>query len=149
MKPQDELLQRYREANAHDPARPDPALREKVLAEARTAAAQARETPGHTKPQAANDSAWRWRAFGGLAVLGLATLVVLQFDGGTPEEREIALGEAQAPSRAAAPAEAPAAAQGRVGARGVVCVGLPVALQQFVLRLHAKASRAWRRRSRA
>lgn len=110
MKPQDELLQRYRDANEHDPARPDSTLREKVLAQAR-AAAQDQPAPGSAKRSAANDPAWRWRAFGGLAVLGLATMVVLQFDRGPPEEREIALGETTAPPRASPPADAASAAR--------------------------------------
>lgn len=96
MKPEDDLLQRYQEANAHDTLRPDPGLREKVLAQAR-AAIEARPAPGAGRPPAANDTAWRWRALGGLAVLGLATLVVLQFDRGTPDERELALGQVPAP----------------------------------------------------
>lgn len=90
MKPDDPLLKRYEEANALDTARPDPALRDTVLAHAR-AAAEARRVPGAGRPRAANDGAWRWRALGGLAVLGLATLVVLQFDRGTTDERETAL----------------------------------------------------------
>lgn len=109
MKPDDDLLQRYREANEHDPTRPGPALRENVLAQARTAATQ-------TRP-AANDTAWRWRALGGLAVLGLATLGVLQFDRGEPEEREVALGEATAPARATMPEEAQATDQARDSVR--------------------------------
>lgn len=104
MKPDDPLLKRYEEANALDTARPDPALRDKVLAHAR-AAAEARRAPGAGRPRAANDGAWRWRALGGLAVLGLATLVVLQFDRGTEDEREVALSpRPMAPQREAASA---------------------------------------------
>ncbi|MDP3813105.1 MAG: ankyrin repeat domain-containing protein [Hydrogenophaga sp.] len=113
MKPDnDELLRRYHEANALDPARPDPSLRDLVLTHAR-AAAQTQRKPGTGRLSAANEAAWRWRAFGGLAVLGLATLVVLQFDRSTPEERKIALGETAAP-----PATAPArsAIEGREAA---------------------------------
>ena len=96
MTPGDDLLKRYQEANAHDTLRPAPALREKVLAQAR-AAASAQVAPAAGRPHAANDAAWRWRALGGLAVLGLATLVVLQFDRGPPEERGLALGDAASP----------------------------------------------------
>lgn len=99
MTPGDDLLKRYQEANAHDTLRPAPALREKVLARARAAAA-AQLAPAAGRPHAANDAAWRWRALGGLAVLGLATLVVLQFDRGSPEERGLALGDAAGPSAA-------------------------------------------------
>lgn len=112
MKPVDELLQRYREANALDPARPGPAVRENVLERARTAAQSVR-APDTERP-AANDSAWRWRALGGLAVLGLATLVVIQFDRGHPQEREVALGETHLPRRDSANADntrAPGVAQ--------------------------------------
>jgi hypothetical protein len=42
--PGDALLRRYQEANALDPARPSPALREAVLAQARAAAARSAST---------------------------------------------------------------------------------------------------------
>ncbi len=96
MKPDDPLLKRYHEASAHDPARPGPALRDNVLGHARAAAAT-RLVPGAGRPRAANESTWRWRALGGLAVLGLASLLVMQLDRGLPDERAIALGESAAP----------------------------------------------------
>ncbi|MFZ2826659.1 MAG: hypothetical protein WA007_13415, partial [Hydrogenophaga sp.] len=107
----DLLLQRYREANALDDARPGAALRDQVLAHA-LSVAQARTTAAPVvKPSAANDSVWTWKAFGGLAVLGLVGLLVLQFDRGTPEEREAALGTSvprpAAPPSPAASAPAP------------------------------------------
>jgi hypothetical protein len=114
----DLLLQRYAEANALDEARPGPGLREAVLAHARAqAAAHAQANPSFAEvtPQAAssrtaaNDSAWKLRALGSLAVLGLAGLLVLQFDRGRPDERELALGQ---PSASTAPApQAPARAE--------------------------------------
>ena len=124
MKPQDELLKRYHEANGHDPARPGAALRENVLAQARASAGK-HTAPGAGRPEAANETAWRWRALGGLAVLGLATLVVLQFDRGTPDERELALGHPPAsptapqatPPATASPAPAPATADPSTAAR--------------------------------
>jgi hypothetical protein len=93
-KPADDdlLLQRYREANALDDARPGAALRKQVLAHARSVAQARTPAAPVLKPGAANDSVWTWKAFGGLAVLGLVGLLVLQFDRGTPEEREAALG---------------------------------------------------------
>lgn len=120
--PDDALLKRYREANELDAARPGPALRENVLAHARAVAASRLETPPPTVRPAANDSTWTWRALGSLAVIGLIGLLVLQFDRGTPEEKELALGAgsappaketAAAPAAPAAPAEAaePATAQ--------------------------------------
>jgi hypothetical protein len=117
-RPDDELLRRYHEANAHDTLRPAPALRDAVLARAR-AAAQDRGAPGSGRPTAANDGAWRWRAFGGLAVLGLATLVVLQFDRGAPEERETALGQPPAPQAVPAAPAVPAPADTATAAREV------------------------------
>ena len=53
MTPGDDLLKRYQEANAHDTLRPAPALREKVLAQARAAAcgpAGASAPDGPTRP---------------------------------------------------------------------------------------------------
>jgi type IV secretory pathway VirB10-like protein len=102
MTPEAPLLERYREANALDPARPADRVRDNVLARARGAA---NSLPGEARPPVANDAFWRWRALGGLAVLGLATLVVLQFDRGTPEEREAVL--APAAPAATAPSAAP------------------------------------------
>ena len=54
--PGDALLRRYHEANALDPARPSPALREAVLAQARAAAAGQATTKIAVleAPQAAN-----------------------------------------------------------------------------------------------
>ncbi|WP_439520108.1 hypothetical protein [Hydrogenophaga sp.] len=100
---EDPLLERYREASALDPARPSIDVRENVLARARAAA---KAPPTEPRPVAANDAFWRWRAFGGLAVIGLATLVVLQFDRGTPEERDAVM--SPAPPRASAPSSTPA-----------------------------------------
>lgn len=90
--PDDPLLQRYHEANELDTARPSAALRDHVLAHARATAAARLDTPPTLPRTAANDSVWTWRAFGGLAVIGLVGLLVLQFDRGTPEEKELALG---------------------------------------------------------
>lgn len=118
----DLLLRRYAEANALDDARPSPAVREAVLAQARVqAAAHAQAlkataetpTPSATRP-AANDSAWTLRALGSLAVLGLVGLLVLQFDRGSPDERELALGRPSA-STAQEPA-APATARAEIEA---------------------------------
>ena len=114
--PDDRLLQRYHEANQLDAARPGQALRETVLAQARSvAASRAEAAVAPAARAAANDSVWTWRAFGSLAVIGLVGLLVLQFDRGSPEEKEAALGTgvsrpvAQSSGPAAAPT-APAAA---------------------------------------
>ncbi|HEX5738888.1 MAG TPA: hypothetical protein VFY22_10280 [Hydrogenophaga sp.] len=99
----DRLLQRYREANALDEARPSAGLRDAVLAQAR---AQLAKGPTHPPIQphrltAANDRTWTLRALGTLAVLGLVGLLVLQFDQGTPDEREVAFGAQCQPSTCA------------------------------------------------
>jgi RNA polymerase sigma factor (sigma-70 family) len=124
----DELVRRYHEASAQDPARPSPALRETVLAQARAAAARSASstgdaesspdktpewiannnplTPGSDQkssksPEAGNEqrpptppttAPWRLRAVASVAVLGLATLLFLQFERGTPDERELTSG---------------------------------------------------------
>lgn len=94
----DPLLQRYHEANALDAARPDPALRERVLAQARAQATlNAQSTAVRPTREAANDGAWKLRALGSLAVLGLVGLLALQFDRGSPEEREVVFGSAPRP----------------------------------------------------
>ena len=94
--PDDALLQRYREANELDTARPGAALRENVLAHARAAAASRTDAIRPEVRPAANDSAWAWRALGSVAVIGLVGLLVLQFDRGTPEEKELAMGTGSA-----------------------------------------------------
>jgi len=117
----DRLLQRYREANALDEERPAPGLRDAVLAQARAQANQNTRpiTFAQRPTAAANDRTWTLRALGTLAVLGLVGLLVLQFDQGTSDEREIAFGAPPSPSapsaaRAPAPADiasAPATAE--------------------------------------
>ena len=97
-RPNDPVLQRYREANAHDPARPSPALRDRVLAHARAMARESKAPEGGSHLQAANDGTWKLRALGSLAVLGLVGLLMLQFDRGTPEERTSAWGPSTQPS---------------------------------------------------
>ncbi len=106
----DPLRLRYQEANAHDPARPGDALRATVLAQAHAAAAASAKpaSPKATSESnlrrtahAANDSRWTWRAFGGLAVVGLAGLLFMQFERGDEDERDAALGapSVSAPAR--------------------------------------------------
>lgn len=117
----DQLLERYREANALDGERPAPGVRDAVLAQARAQSKQNthRITFGQRPATAANDRTWTLRALGTLAALGLVGLLVLQFDQGTSDEREIAFGAPPSPSvpgaaRAPAPADidsAPAAAE--------------------------------------
>lgn len=107
--PPDALLQRYQEANALDPARPGPALREAVLAHAKAHTHPATPPMPALPPHAANDAVWRWRALGSLAMVGLVGLLVMQFEQGSEEERSVALGTAPAPREAPLAAASPAA----------------------------------------
>lgn len=108
--PHDPLLQRYEEANAHDEARPNAALREAVLAHA-TTQITASGPPEKVQRPAANDRQWTWRALGSIAVLGLVGLLVMQFERGTPDEQHIALGNSsQQAERSVAAAGAKASA---------------------------------------
>ncbi|MDR7153077.1 hypothetical protein J2W49_005057 [Hydrogenophaga palleronii] len=112
----DRLLQRYLEANALDDARPAPRLRDAVLARAREQSTKS--TPHLSSPlrrtAAANDRTWTLRALGTLAALGLVGLLVLQFDQGTPDEREAAFGPPPLPS-APSVAQTPAPATEGIG----------------------------------
>lgn len=96
----DRLLQRYREANAMDEARPAPRVRDTVLARAREQSTKGTLPipPQQQRTDAANDRTWTLRALGTLAALGLVGLLVLQFDQGTPDEREVAFGPPPLPS---------------------------------------------------
>jgi hypothetical protein len=119
---QDELLARYREASKLDDARPGAQVRAAVLAHARSVAAapaqeidaaQGRLAGATGKPgqrEAGNHPNWRQQALGSLAVVGLVGLLFLQFERGTPEEREIALGGGSGPAVVPAPRPAPEAA---------------------------------------
>lgn len=88
---EDLLLQRYQEANALDSARPSAALRDAVMTHANLHA-PAPGTSVEPQKQAANDTPWKLRAMGSLAVVGLMGLLVMQFERGTPEEQKVALG---------------------------------------------------------
>ena len=100
----DPLLRRYREASALDDERPAPGLREAVLAQARAQATKDTHplTSSQRPTAAANDRTWTRRALGTLAVLGLVGLLMLQFDQGTPEERDIAFGSPPSPTEPSA-----------------------------------------------
>ncbi|HQD16938.1 MAG TPA: hypothetical protein PLY54_15940, partial [Ottowia sp.] len=54
----DELVRRYHEASAQDPARPSPALREAVLAQARSAAAHRVAASNGASPALENTPEW-------------------------------------------------------------------------------------------
>ena len=96
--PSDELLARYREACAADPRVPAESVRAAVRAHAQMVAKAEQQagpalTPhGVQPPPAANDPRWKMSALASVAVLGLAGLLILQLEHGTPEQKEVALG---------------------------------------------------------
>lgn len=113
--PDDELVRRYHEASATEAARPGAHVRDAVRAHAQmlsaaTAAATAAPPPAPGRA-AANQSRWKLSALATVAVLGLAGLLMLQFERGTPEEKEITHGprraEMPAPARVPPPSPAP------------------------------------------
>jgi len=110
----DELVRRYREASALEDARPGAQVREAVRAHARMlAAAAVAPPPAATQAvaAAANQPRWKIRALAAVAVVGLTGLLMLQFERGAPEEKDIAFGQrrAEAPAPATVPAPAPVA----------------------------------------
>lgn len=111
----DELVRRYQEASAQEDARPGTQVRDAVRAHAQMLAAAAATAPSPTAivstRAAANQSRWKISALSTVALVGLTGLLMLQFERGTPEERDIAFGQrrAQAPAPAAAPAPLPTA----------------------------------------
>ena len=99
----DELVRRYHEASEQEGARPGAHVRDAVRAHAQmvaTAAASASAAPVATP--AANQARWKISALATLAVVGLTGLLMLQFERGTPEERDTAFSH----RRAEAPAPA-------------------------------------------
>ncbi len=108
----DELIRRYQEASEQEDARPSAHVRGAVRAHAQMLAAAAKAA-GATPPSpatsraAANASHWKISALATVAVVGLTSLLMLQFERGTPEEKETAFGRPRA--EAPAPARPPAA----------------------------------------
>ena len=103
----DELVRRYHEASEQEGARPGTHVREAVRAHAQMIAkAAAPASAGPVATPAANQARWKISALASLAVVGLTGLLMLQFERGTPEERDTAFSH----RRAEAPATpAPAA----------------------------------------
>lgn len=112
----DELVRRYQEASAQEDARPGAQVRDAVRVHAQmlAAASATASPPAAALPSraAANQSRWKISALATVALVGLTGLLMLQFERGTPEERDIAFGQqrAQAPVPAAAPAPLPTVA---------------------------------------
>lgn len=140
----DELLQRYREASADDTRRPGAHVRDAVRAHAQmvieagkqAGAPQAVANTDAAQRPAANQSRWKISALAGLALAGLTGLLVLQFDRGTDEEKELAFGQpsATAPSSPSSPASPPAPAP----SPSMVPAPAPVAPQTPVTEADAK-----------
>ena len=83
----DDLTERYRAASAGDPVRPSDALRQSILAHARTVAmdhATERMVPAPTRRPAANDPSWRVTAAASVIVAGLAAVLAWNVHSPTP-----------------------------------------------------------------
>ena len=114
----DDLVQGYLDASAQDPRRPPDRVRDAAHAHAldviaaKTAPASASK-PATNRP-AANQSRWKISLLASIALAGITGLLVLQFERGSVEEKELALGqpvarrESAAPAAPAAPTAAPA-----------------------------------------
>lgn len=137
---QDELLARYREASAEDTRRPGAQVREAARRHAEAVlAARNKETPPPARAlEAANQSRWKMRAVAGVALAGFAGLLALQFERGTPEEREQAFGQ----PRASLPAAAPATPQVKQEAPGTTSAPPPQASPAPAAEKKADADRA-------
>src|SRR5690606_8555999 len=100
-------------ASAQEDARPGIHVRDAVRAHAQMLAAASTTAPPPAadgpKHAAANQSRWKMSALATVALVGLTGLLLLQFERGTPEERDTAFGQrrAQTPAPAAVPAPAP------------------------------------------
>ena len=107
----DELVLRYRQASAQDASRPAESVREAVRAHARAVVAAHRQdpaAPAARRDVAANQSHWKMSALASVALVGLTGLLLLQFDRGTPQEKELVQGSAVVGTLPAPPATPPA-----------------------------------------
>jgi hypothetical protein len=117
----DALLARYHAAqaalDAHEASGPSAQTRARILDHAANIATNSVAAPAikqwsnsqaDTQKPAANDGQWKIRALATVAIFGLTSLLLLQWDRGTPEEKEVAFSTARPP--VAAPAPVPAAA---------------------------------------
>ncbi|MDP1954915.1 MAG: ankyrin repeat domain-containing protein [Polaromonas sp.] len=95
-RPDDELLRRYHEASAQDTRGPGAHVRAAVRAHAQAVLA-GQTTSRTTRPApAANQPRWKLSLLASVAVVGLAGLLVLQFERGTPQEKELVAGQSAA-----------------------------------------------------
>jgi hypothetical protein len=121
--PTDALLARYQAAqtalDAPEASGPSAQARANILnyavkvatdSVAARAISESAGSPLDTQKPSANDSQWKIRALATVAIFGLTSLLLLQWDRGTPEEKEVAFSTARQPVNAPAPAPAPAPA---------------------------------------
>jgi hypothetical protein len=118
--PQDALSKRYLEASAQDTRRPAGRVRAAVLAHAQMQLTQGERSGADkhvsqptTQTPAANQSRWKISLLASIALAGLTGLLVLQFERGTADEKEVALGqkpayEGAAPSPSSPPSSSAA-----------------------------------------
>jgi Ankyrin repeats (3 copies) len=104
------IYQRYRQANAQDTRRPAERVRAAVLAHAQMQLAQGDRSGAEkhvatptTQTPAANQSRWKISLLASIALAGLTGLLVLQFERGTPDEKEVAMGQKSAAENTARP----------------------------------------------
>ncbi len=125
----DELIRRYREASAQDERRPSAKVREAVRAHAQMISASKVTSPAPSLTPSANQSRWKLSLLASVALAGLTGLLVLQFDRGTPDEQETALGRpapAVSPPSSAPPDSPPPAVADATVARSEVPAARPV-----------------------
>ena len=90
----DDLTLRFREASAEDERRPSDRVREAAHVHARMLIAANRQVTANPalKSVAANQPRWKVSMLASVAVVGLAGLLLLQFDHGTSQEKELVHG---------------------------------------------------------
>jgi Ankyrin repeats (3 copies) len=123
----DALLERYHAAQgaleAEHARAPSAQVRANILANAAYIATnsvaaraikQRAEGNINAKTPAANDSQWKIRALATVAIFGLTSLLLLQWDRGTPEEKDAAFNVARPPAVQSSPPAAPTAQAGAI-----------------------------------
>ena len=108
---EDELTQRYLEASAQDARRPASRVRKAVRAHAENVIASTLDDaarPPDTRAPAANQSHWKISLLASIALAGITGLLLLQFDRGTPEEKELVFGRQDASPAPPLPESPPA-----------------------------------------
>ena len=97
---QDTLLRLYEQASAEDPRRPAAQVADAIRKHARVmlAAGDASDAPAqsaaHVAQASANQPRWKTSLLASVAVIGLAAMLFLQFDRGTPQEQDLVRGQA-------------------------------------------------------